>query len=41
MDIVNLLHTHGNVHFEEYKKDIEIQVTINSILGDKIMAMLG
>ncbi|MAH80057.1 MAG: GTPase HflX [Rickettsiales bacterium] len=40
MDIVNLLHSHSTVHSEVYEKEIEIEVTINSILGDKIMAML-
>ncbi len=40
MDIVNLLHSNSTVHSEVYEKEIEIEVTINSILGDKIMAML-
>ena len=40
MDIVNLIHQHGHIHSETYQDKIEICVTINSILGDKIMAML-
>ncbi len=37
MDVFNLLHKHGDVMHIEYNKDIEITVTINEIIGKKIM----
>jgi len=40
MDIFNLLHENGNVHSVDYQEKIEVSVTINEIIGDKIMATL-
>jgi len=40
MDIVNLLHTHGKLIRETYETDIEIEVEINAIIGEKIMGQL-
>ncbi len=40
MDIVHLLHKFGDVHNVVYEDKISIKVTINEIIGDKILASL-
>jgi len=40
MDIVNLLHQHGQVIEEVYEKDIFLKVSINKIKANRIMNML-
>ena len=40
MDIVHLLHKYGVVHRTDYKETIEIQVTINEIISQKIIGNL-
>ena len=40
MDIVHLLHTYGKVESIEYGEEIELVVTINTIIGEKIMGNL-
>jgi 50S ribosomal subunit-associated GTPase HflX len=40
MDIVNLLHTYGNVLNTDYSDEITINVEINRIIGEKITNLI-
>ena len=40
MDVVNLIHTYGEVHEIKYEETIYIRATMNHIIGEKLLASL-
>ena len=41
MDVVDVLHQYGHIEHEDYAETITLVVTINRIIGDKIMGQLN